>query len=160
MIRRAMTLLETLLALALLSAIAAACALFIQTAVRHAAPLARQREWELAAHAVLQQMHDDLLVGDSPADPADPKAVSAEGVLTLRTRVAAPGLFADIVVYRHDRERGCLIREFAGPHAIRPAPLLAELAAFAADADTDARTLTVHLGSTAGASFSRRYVLP
>src|SRR5437870_3306839 len=97
--RAGMTLLEMLLALALLSAIIAASAAWMQIAAELAAPsgaFAAQRQM-LAVDAAFDLIQQDLNVGDFQPQrdsriPSKPPRVTVSGdKLTIRTRVSESG---------------------------------------------------------------------
>jgi len=160
--RRAMTLLETLLALALLASLAAACVMLVQAGARHAAPIAAAREWDLSARALLAQIHDDLAVGDATAGPSNGKVHLDADTLSIESRRALPKAdrasgIATLAHYRFDAPTATLLHAVrGGPPA---APVLGDLADFAASVSPDGRTLSVRLRRRGGDPLERSFPL-
>jgi len=84
---RGMTLLELLLALALLGVLAAASLSWTATASRLSVEQSERLRWERAAAATLQAIHDGLAVGDF-----HPIADRAHGVLRVQLNERALGI--------------------------------------------------------------------
>ncbi len=140
MIPRGLTLLETLLALSLLGVLSIAGVGLLATATRGLGPRAGEHAWELAAREAMGRMADDLLIGDALPELPERRAEWRRSALVIRTRAilgggGAPTRLAGAVVYRHDRERQCLLREVAGGQGF--VPILGDVAEFLAVVDPD-----------------------
>jgi len=88
---RALTLVEMLVCLALLSGLMVAVVSWTQAAARSGADLAGPQAWRSAAERVLELIHDDFTSGDWPPEDDDraksqPWASVENGSLKIRTR--------------------------------------------------------------------------
>jgi prepilin-type N-terminal cleavage/methylation domain-containing protein len=118
--RRGMTLLETLAALGLLGALAAASFGWITASQRTLIETSERTQWKRTADATLALLHDDLAAIDQMEDasieirslPTDQPAI--ETINSLRFRSRCPGLGPCEIRYEHDDELGTLTRVVDG----------------------------------------------
>lgn len=114
--RRGMTLLETLAALGLLGALAAASFGWITASQRTLVETSERTRWKRAADATLALLLDDLAAIDQMEDagieirsvPADQPAT--EIIISLRFRSRCPGIGPCEINYEYDDELGTLTR--------------------------------------------------
>lgn len=128
MTRRSMTLLETVLALALLGGLAVASVAWTTSAVSSSRRLGDRANWESAAQATLRLIERDLATGDAPARTTDrsgrPTWLQTDKD-SLRIRVRTPPYTGDEhVTYRFDPDRNSLIRSVEVGGAQEPESLL------------------------------------
>lgn len=172
---RGFTLVETLVAVALLALLAVACAAAVELGIRHTPALRERLEWELAASALLDQIGDDLRAHDvdSTTNAADPCVQIREGTLVVRTRcttILPDGTPMGFTAVRYSFDRGAAKldrvpieprdarRGIARPE--RFAPLLAQLTSWSCDLDPEHDLLTVALHGPSDSSATRTYLLP
>lgn len=113
--RDGMTLLETVLALALLTALFTGSAWWLREAAALRVTAASPLRFEQASRALLDRIGDDLLVGDfTSSEPRrEPRVRIVEGMLTIRTRDHGLATRA----YGFDRNRGEVFEETRAPGA-------------------------------------------
>ena len=145
--RRAMTLLETVLALALLASLAAAALAWSSAAVHSADRVADHVALDSATSSLTRLISDELMsVIDLGETRIDPLVISADGTtLTLRCRDVVSGGEAT-VRYTFDRRSGVLSRESSRQVGLpRKRLLLTELAdvSFAIDDIDDVLRITL-----------------
>jgi Tfp pilus assembly protein PilV len=157
--RSGLTLIETLVSLALLSAIAIACAGIAELATSRSAEQAARARWELAARTVLSQIATDLRTGDGPLDPGLFKVTIEANNLLISGRYVERahqkelgGRLNNQVAYTYAAERGVLVRR-----SERTVPILSMLAGFSASYDVDRAILAVDLHSTLGPSLHEEF---
>jgi hypothetical protein len=162
--RRALTWLETLLAMSLLSALALAAAGWIGAAARFSQSALRAAPWEAGGTAVLALVHDDLRCGDFDPREREPRVVAREGVLHIRTRAVIDGRARRIIRTYRLGPGGALVAEDrpadrpdSGPLTARP--LLGGVSQWRCEFDEKARRLTVSVADAAGREMRRRYVV-
>lgn len=152
--RRAMTLLEVLLSLALLGGIAIACASWIATAARGTETTAERLRWRSAADATLTLIGNQLAIGDfKPEQQArfePPRVRASNSSLEIDTRLN--GRVATAAIELRDNR----LTLTADDERL----LLADVATFEAELDEETQILTVTLRSTTGDERARRYTLP
>ncbi len=144
---RGLTLVEVVLALSIISAVAASSAAWVQlvagTALEHRAV----QGWLSAAMATLQVIADDLAAGDHSVTEKNPPVVTFEGsTLTIPTRSPASG--GCRAEYRLDAVDGTLYRRIiteSGTEENRP--VLSELRGWEVALDVDSGVLTIVLES-------------
>jgi prepilin-type N-terminal cleavage/methylation domain-containing protein len=167
MIRHGMTLLEMLLALALLSAIVAATASWTQIAaglVSTDGPVQRQH-WIGASNSLFDLIDQDLRSGDfeenksaNPKTKPNPQVVADANHLTIRTRVAGHG--AVIHEYRLNEISGVLeLIEHFGT-ATQPRTLLDQVRSWNCQVDTIRTCFDATIEKVDGTIIQRRYHLP
>lgn len=162
--RRALTLIEMLLALSLLSAIVMASAAWTQTA-GHLSRTVEPARLRSASYAVLDLIHDDIASGDVPLTvngQAPPARVEIDGG-TLRVTTRIPGAGSVIHQYGFDRQTGKLelLERPSNPNAHeRRRPLLTRVKSFECVLDKQKFSLTVKIETHHGFSVSRSYDLP
>jgi prepilin-type N-terminal cleavage/methylation domain-containing protein len=114
--RRGMTLLETLAALGLLGALAAASFGWITASQRTLVETSERTQWKRTADATLAILHDDLAAIDQLEDagieirsvPTDQQMT--ETIISLRFQSRCPGIGPCEIRYEHDDELGTLTR--------------------------------------------------
>lgn len=170
--RRGMTMIEVLVALALLAGLSVAAAGWIELSARVSGSAGPRLAWERAARAVLQRISDDLATGDEPnlvSPQGDPSRIeTAGGRLSIRTRLvqadrASPGLHD----YRMESGNIWLTQNVADA-ASRRQLVLGDVAGFTCELDVRAKRLFVRIEQSqpAGDSVStplaveRSYRLP
>ena len=115
--RRAMTLVELLVAIALLTAVVAATASWLQITSRTATVAAASTRFEAAADAVFRLIEEDIAVGDfdkpprrqrrvprNPRDSRNDKVATADGVLQIQTRSVRGPVVHRYVVSQYDHQ--------------------------------------------------------
>ncbi len=171
--RRALTMIEVLVALGLLSALVLTLTSWIQTTAR-AGTLAEPVRWRVAAEAVLQLIHDDLKTGDFLTEQQrrrnrQPRVMVENGSLRIDTRASSSGGGAipgggggpTVHHYALDAFTGELTRT-NGPKLGRKTTrlLLGKVDAWLCAQDEQRTMLTVIITSDAGQSIQRSYLLP
>lgn len=163
--KRGLTLIELLLALSLLSAVMVAGAEMIATAARVQSAVITPLQWEAAAGAALQLIHDDILTGDFAAESqprrrkTEPAVQILEGKLHILTRSPAQGEARH--VFRLDSRTSTLRLMIDGKAKHNMAtPLLDHIKTFECELNRERSLLTVTLSSTDGQHVSRRYRTP
>ncbi len=114
MTRSAFTLLETLLALALLAMLAAAAISWTTSSQRLAIEVSNRAEREAVVAAALRQLRDDLATFDADDLGAPPLTISSSE-LSFMTRHRSTGPAS--IEYRFDDRLGQLTRSIAGADA-------------------------------------------
>ena len=172
---RGLTLIELLVALALLSSVALAAVAWTQTALRTGAASAERLRWETSALAHFALVADALACGDSPADE-QPRVV-AEGTATVairRRETSRPGQYQWHVMTFDPRSATVRLTQrvsaaqdisFAEPSypAQSEAPariLIRHVGGCSWTLDTSRRILTIRLESTAGHTMTRSFRCP
>ena len=165
--RRGLTMIEVLVALGLLSALVLTLTSWIQTTAR-AAALAEPVRWSVAAEAVLQLIHDDLMTGDILTEQQrrrsrHPRVTIENGSLRIRTRAVQGGDEIGATVHRYEldartRELGRSNEPKRGRHTTRL--LLDHVRNWNCQIDEERTVLTVIITSDAGQSIQRSFLLP
>lgn len=163
---RALTMVETLVALALLSALLMAVASWTQVTARattaHEAPL----RWRAGADAVLALIEDDLACGDFEKEKdrsRNPRVTAAAGSLSIRTRTSDSGSPPGPTtrVYRYERSERRLDVQQADAevqNAVRP--LLDAVADWQCVVNEKDGLVEVTIVAEDGATLTRRWSLP
>ncbi len=165
--RRGLTIIEVLVSLGLLSALMLTVTSWIQTTVR-ASTLAEPMRWSVAAEAVLQLIHDDLMTGDFEAEQQrrsnrEPGVMVENGSLRIRTRTVQGGDEIGQTIHRYELdtftdELGATNEPKRGRHTTRL--LLDDVERFNCRIDDEPALLTVSITSGSGQSIQRSYLLP
>ncbi len=163
--RCGLTMIEVLVALGLLSALMLTVTSWIQTTVR-ASTLAEPMRWRVAAEAVLQLIHDDLMTGDFEAEQErnqQSRVMVENGSLRIRTRAVQGGDETGPTIHRYEldtltSELGRTNEPKRGRHTTRL--LLDDVASFNCRLDEERTILTVSITSGSGQSIQRSYLLP
>lgn len=163
--RRGLTMIEVLVALGLLSALVFTLTSWIQTTAR-ASTLAEPVRWRVAAEAVLQLIHDDLMTGDFLSEQPrrrnrHPRVMVEDGSLHIVTRASSGGGGTTVHHYALDAFTGELTRTHGpklGRHTTRL--LLDDVRNWNCRIDEERTMLTVSITSGAGPSIQRSYLLP
>lgn len=158
--RRALTMIELLLALCLLSAVLLAAGSWVHICSRTASAAAEPLKWESAAGAVLEQVQDDLLIGDY--DKSGARVELDGGVLQVRTRATAAGDILGTVIHRYRfepsaRELRLEERDYNGSQRSRR--LMSDVAGWEVDIDDESRQLTITMTSSNERTTTRSYRL-
>lgn len=145
-----MTVLEVLIALALLGGLSVAAAGWIELSARLSATAGPRLAWERAARALLQAIADDLAVGDrpneSPGIDSQGRVIVEGNTLLIRTRGAG---WAMTRTYRYHPATSTLIVDDQSSTA---EVLLGEVKGWTCEVDPDRRTLTIGLSRAEGGS--------
>ena len=172
MTRRGLTILELLLALALLSALCSLLTSWLVTVSKLSAEHGPRLEWQSAALRILDTIEDDLVCGDfETVDRRRPETPRIEVVEPSRLRIVTrststqtPGSPGPAIhEYRFDRASGTLflsISSSAQPGSIEDRPLTTEVADWIVELDEEERVLVVTIASRHGAELSRRFTWP
>jgi len=169
---RALTLVEMLVCLALLSGLMLAVVSWTQAAARSGAELAGPQAWRSAAESVLDLIHNDLTTGDwQPEDDdrakSQPRVSDEDGELKILTRNGGSVLHR----YQFDRSRNELSRTAQPTDGASTAPqdqqLLLQMVknwtcvveAVEAPAQLERSRLVVTLTGDDGTTITRRFVL-
>ena len=156
--RRGLTMIELLLSLSLLGAIAVATTSWLGTAAEMtvAAPETR---WRAAAEAAMQLVHNDLVVGDRETDSRRPKVEVSSGMLSVRTRDAR-GEFAGQVVHEYQLDllrRELVLRERGPAGKERRRVLLDRVRRWTCELDKELEALDVTIEREDGFTMNRRF---
>ncbi len=165
--RRGLTMIEVLVALGLLSALVLTLTSWIQITAR-AGALAEPMRWRIAAEAVLQLIHDELMTGDFLTEQQrrksrQPRVMAENGSLRIRTRAVQGGDETGPTVHRYELEvltskLGRTNEPKRGRHTTRL--LLDDVGSWNCRIDEESTMLTVIITSDAGQSIQRSYLLP
>lgn len=171
---RGHTLLELMVALALLVSLAVGAVGWTQTALRAGDAASKRLRWEAAARATLDLIGDDLATGDFPIarpDGHEVLRVFAQGnELSIRARKHAETDAASWRVFLFDEKLSSLsvgtrISAWSNPAPSGAAPmnsrpLLSNVALATWTIDAQSRTLAVRVESTWGQAMTRSYIAP
>ena len=165
MSRRGLTMIEVLVALGLLSALMLTVTSWIQSTAR-ASTLAEPMRWRVAAEAILQLIHDDLITGDFESEQKrnqQLRVMVENGSLRIRTRTVQGGSETGSTIHRYrfdtlTSELGTTNEPERGRHTTRL--LLDDVNSFDCRIDEEPALLTVSVTSSAGQSIQRSYLLP
>lgn len=160
--RRALTMIELLLALGLLSMVIAAVTSWTQSMARATATLAEPARWHTAAEAVLDLFHDDMMSGDferkkSRYEPGKPRVETSSNQLEINTRSGGVSHHS----YRRDPIRRQLLlvqTDHAGRQQTRL--LLDQVGGWECMIDQIKEILTVSIQSIGGQTVTRSFALP
>ncbi|MCK4872013.1 MAG: hypothetical protein KAS72_04735 [Phycisphaerales bacterium] len=147
---RAMTLLELLVALTLLSGVTLAATTWTTFSLRSGAEIGRRVRWEQGAAAVLELIHDDVAAGDLLM--TDRISVQRR-VLLLHTRAGA-----GTTVRCYELHHGCLILTERSPTGarLRRSIILGDVDSFAVELNERAGVLIVRIGGVS--EMTRRFI--
>ena len=160
---RGLTMVELLVALALLSAIMLGVSSWVGAAARASTAVAEPVRWVSAAEAALQRIHDDVMVGDfdeSNESPENRRVQVDDDTLSIHTR----GGWSDDIVgaatheYAFDRrsnELQVVQRVHAGSE--HQYLLVDQVGSWSAQLDEETGVLAVTITSTDGVMRGRRY---
>lgn len=160
MTRPAMTLIETLLALALCSALAGTAAAWVSLAATTGVELSARVRWETAARATLSLIGDDLISQDDRQNSAkNPLITVDEDRLTIHTRGVRPqsGIRDPVLVYEFDAQSGEIHRHQQGSRTESITPLIGNVAEF--NVELDDWLLTIMTTSEQGWFSTRTYLI-
>lgn len=165
--RRGLTMVEILVALGLLSALMLTVTSWIQTTAR-ASALAEPMRWRIAAQAVLQLIHDDLMTGDFEAGQQrrrsrQPRVMVESDSLRIDTRTGQAGEETGPTTHHYELDT------FSDELAMTSEPkrarhttrlLLDDVDRFTYHIDEERTMLTVSITSSSDQSIRRSYLLP
>ncbi len=158
---RAMTLLETLLALALLGGISIASVSWLQIAGRNTQTIAEESRWLTAADAALDVINESLTTTDTNV-PTHRELTDylAGNLLVIPTRT--DGRAARRLIGVEDNR---LLLDDTPGRSVRISTtaarlLVGDVATFSCEIEEDSRLLTVTLESTTGLTRQRSAILP
>lgn len=170
--RRGLTLIELLASLTLVALLTAALAAWTQTTARAAVGADHRLPWLSSAHATLNRIAEDLLVGDfelpkpqsAPSPPSGSTRIrSQDGRLVIKTRNSAPGVAPGSEIHEYFKSPESdrlLIQKTRESGEANTHSLMTGLAEWTVALDEQRHVLTVSLKSTDGQSLSRRYIVP
>lgn len=172
MTRRGMTILEVLLSLVLLGALASMLTSWLVTISRASAEHGSRMQWRSAARGALDLIEDDLTTGDfeigAQGHLAQPQVVVVEpSRLRIRTRSTwthspqAPG--PAIHEYLFDPMAGVLMLSISSnSSAMSPwrRSLVTSVTAWEVDSNEEQRILSIRIESSSGEAMSRRFSWP
>lgn len=156
---RGMTLLEVLLAVALLSFLSAGTLWLVTLATREAPALSNQLRWQVCAERTLDLITDALLIGDSSAGRTD-KLRLHEDTLFINTRVVNDdsrevSLFLVVNLDRRAEELRMNSNSGSAALASRSPTLLGKVADWTIHIDPPTRTLSVSVRHPLGWTVQR-----
>lgn len=170
--RSGLTLLETLLAVALLAILTAGISGWITSTASIRSTSDHYVEWPAQTEAVFRLIAEELMQGDRSVDEDDFGARLPEiGDTGVKIQTRAPGYGMTSVVYEFDRAESRLARTIDSDPESNRRTVLDHVAAFGveliapAEADesiesgASAHTLLITIRSTEGVESSRRFVL-
>ena len=166
--KRGLTMIELLVSLGIFSGVMLGVVSWIQTTTRTSS-LVEPMRWLIAAEAVLQLIHDDLIIGDFPTDRerhrrnTPPQVRVSDNVLEIRTRSQAQGQSASSATHRYsiDRLAGTLQRKAQYPRGMRDNRLLLDnVREWLCTINDEAQTLSVSIISENNQIITRSYRLP
>ncbi len=163
---RGLTMVELLVALALLSAIMLGVSSWVGATARASTSVAEPVRWTSAAEAALQRIHDDVVAGDfdESDEPPENRRVQVDGdILRIRTRSSWIGDVVDsggavtheYVLDRFSNEMQLVEPDSAG--AEHRYLLVDHVGSWSAQLDEETGVLTVDITSTDGTLRGRRY---
>lgn len=157
MSRRGLTLIEMLLALTLLAAIAGVTAAWTKTATQLASSAVEPARLRSAAQAVLEIIHDDLKTGDFVTHDSVERVTCKDGSLRIQTRDRG-----SVTVHTYRLKPQTETLELLKGDSSNSASIVLVGSATRFDCEIDAaRTvLTVAITMKDGAILARRYALP
>ncbi len=159
--RRAMTMIELLLALSLLSGFMAAVISWTQIAGNAGSRLTQSLIERNVAQTVLQLIHDDLVTGDfakpDPRTEARPRVRVRQNTLTIETR--SPSIGPITHEYRFGLIAQNLSRFERSESGRIEHPLLTGIAQFDCELYEETKELSVTLAIGNGPTLTRRYSL-
>ncbi len=165
--RRGLTMIEVLVALGLLSAIMLTVISWIQTTAR-ASTLAEPMRWRVAAQAVLQLIHDDLMTGNFEVEQRrrrsrQPRVMTEDDSLRIHTRAVQAGDETGPTIHRYELDAfSDELGRMNEPKHGRPTTrlLLDDVGSFNCRIDEEHTMLIVSITSGSGQSLQRSYLLP
>lgn len=166
--KRGLTMIELLVSLSIFSGVMLGVVSWIETSTRTSS-LVEPLRWQVAAEAVLQLIHDDLIIGDFPTDRerrrrnTPPQVTVSNNVLEIQTRSQAPGQSASSATHRYsiDRLAGTLMRSAQYPRGRRDKRLLLDnVSQWSCTINDEAQTLRVSITSENNQITIRSYRLP
>jgi prepilin-type N-terminal cleavage/methylation domain-containing protein len=163
--KRGMTLVELLVALAILAALSVAVSSWTVAAVRTSASVSRNLNWERAATAALDAIISDLITGDFSIDAA--RVDVHDNRLIINTRDTGPVEHEYTIddfrlIRRSFRVDGSGKRTPSGAHTIRPlvGGVTSWTVAIGQNAENEERTLVVTLVGPGSLHRARTKALP
>ncbi len=166
--RRGLTMVELLLAVSLLTPITLAIAAWTQVAARASASAAEPMRWQAAASAVLQLIHDDLIIGDFAEGPTDRSSQQShvevvDGALHIRTRTVGSEVIIGPSLHRYilDAFSGQLrLGQQTLDGKLSTRPLLDRVQEWQCIIDEEQDLLIATITSRDGSVVTRSYLLP
>lgn len=161
--RRALTMIEMLLSLSLLSLLMLAVAAWTQTTARASVAYTEPQRWQLAAQAVLQLVHDDLVTGDYQRRQASGAQENARvkiesSTLSITTRDAGREIVRDYKFDPMRRQLELTCTHGQGLQRIRL--VLTQVDQWQPVIDEDQHVLSVAIKPLVGEPVARSYLLP
>jgi hypothetical protein len=160
MSRRALTMIELLLALGLLSMLMAGLGWWVQSAARSSVSFGAPARWQVGAESTLQLIHDDIACGDFSIQDKDREAPSrvvlVDGALLIETRNEGEAIHR----YSIDPSRDRITLNINAHNHEQDRVLLERVEGFEPTFDAESGTLTITIVSIDGDSAKRRYLLP
>lgn len=164
--RRAMTLIEMLLSLALLTSMVVAATAWVQLASRSGTVAVGPIRWRMAADAFYQFLVDDLRTGDFMTRSGEKRRAPRElpqvrlenGELTVTTRFSGIGALAHRYRF-NDLDHVLIVEQRLASGEVRQRPLLFEVDEFTCILDEERGFLDVLVVSSDGQELSRKFLL-
>lgn len=166
--RRAMTLVELLAALGLLSVVALGASTWLATTAQTQRAVGARVRFETAARALLERIHEDIMCGDFSADERE-RIVVENGSLVIETRLIDGGVGAAKRTYSHNERDGTVSVQITSAQRTQMRRLLGDVTAFhcaiksseiESNDDRSHRVLTVTIASRLGQRLEREIRTP
>lgn len=158
--RRAMTMVETLLSIGLLALVMLGGAQWLNVAASTQNGSVDRTQWRHAAERALDLIHDSVHAGDLPNDEPLARVRVADNRLRISTRSIAGANGPEDQVYEYDEETGRLVlqvRSVDGKESTRL--LLPYVQSWTCAIDEDVLVLRVEVTSSTGEAVVRRIKL-
>ncbi len=160
---RGLTMVELLVALALLSAITLGVSSWVSATARASTTVAEPVRWASAAEAALERIHDDVMVGDfdESDESAENRRVQVDGdILRIRTRSSWINDVSGVVIHEYVLDRISselqLVQRADGGKEHRHL-LVEQVDSWSAQLDEETSVLVVTIVSANGVTRERRY---
>ncbi len=162
---RGMTMLELLMALAILSALVLTLAAWTRVAGDLSAASAAEMRWRHAAEAVLALVHDDLAAGDLQGDQDQERVEIKDTVLRISTRPTTEGDIRGRGLVRHrylldPLSARLALESMTDRDERRTRPLIDGVGGWVCEIDEERSVLRVTIESVEGTALTRSYHLP
>lgn len=166
--RRAMTLVELLVALGLLSVVALGVSSWIATTARAQLTVGERVRFETAARVVLERIYENVVCGDYPPDQERERVVIEHESLVIETRLVGDDNGGQATrTYSHNERAGTIDVRITSAQGTQTRSLLGDVASFVcaiesgegSDVQHD-RVLTITITSRSGRHLRREIRLP
>ncbi len=163
---RGLTMVELLVALALLSAIMLGVGSWVGATARASTSVAEPLRWTSAAEAALQRIHDDVMVGDfedsdqSDQSQEDERVAVDDDILRIRTRSSWISDVSGVVIHEYAFDRRTNELQLVQRNNVGTEHrylLVDQVSLWSAQLDEETGVLVVIIVSTDGVTRGRRY---